>query len=68
MERIDLLLIPGVGKRIKMRLSHIGINCVADLIGTDPEELYLKDAIDKGRTEDRCLFVCLSFGGVLCKS
>lgn len=49
-----LQTIPGVGKRISQHLMAIGIHCVDDLIGRDPEELYQMDCIQKGFTEDRC--------------
>ncbi len=34
--------IPGVGKRIAQNLRNIGIRCVSDLKGKNPEELYQK--------------------------
>ena len=46
--------IPGVGKNIAQDLMEIGITCVADLRGKDPEELYLLDCQKKGFQEDRC--------------
>ena len=39
----DLRKIPGVGKNIEQDLLNIGINCIADLKGRDPEELYKLD-------------------------
>lgn len=36
----DLQTIPGIGKNIAEDLQNIGINCVSDLIGKDPEKLY----------------------------
>lgn len=50
----DLMKIPGVGKNIAKYLREIGICCVADLVGKDPEELYLRDCLRKGFQEDRC--------------
>lgn len=50
----DLQTVPGVGKRIAQYLNAIGIHCVDDLKGRDPEELYRMDCIQKGFTEDRC--------------
>lgn len=52
---MNLLTIPGVGKNIKEDLMNIGIYCVEDLKGKNPEELYLKDAKVKGFQDDRCL-------------
>jgi len=51
----DLLTIPYVGKSIKKDLINIGITCVDDLKGSDPEKLYLNSCQVKGFTEDRCL-------------
>lgn len=50
----DLMKIPGVGKNIAKHLREIGICCVADLVGKDPQELYLMDCLRKGFQEDRC--------------
>lgn len=50
----DLQTIPGVGRRISQHLKAIGIHCVDDLKGRDPEELYQLDCIQKGFKEDRC--------------
>lgn len=51
----DLRLIPGVGKNIEEHLQNIGINCISDLKGKNPEELYMKDSEFKGFIDDRCL-------------
>lgn len=53
--KTDLLTIPYVGKSIKEDLLKIGITCVEDLKGKDPEELYIQDSIVKGLKDDRCL-------------
>lgn len=50
----DLMTIPGVGKNISQHLKGIGITCVADLKGRDPEELYTQDCLKKGFQEDKC--------------
>lgn len=52
--KTDLLKIPNVGKATKQSLINIGIRCVEDLKGKDPEELYKMDCKVKGFTEDRC--------------
>ncbi len=50
-----LEMIPGVGKNMKGHLEAIGISCVEDLRGRDPEELYLRDcARFPGEKLDRC--------------
>ncbi len=52
--KTDLRTIPNIGKRTKSALKNIGINYVEDLVGQDPEELYLKDCEHKGFKEDKC--------------
>lgn len=52
--KTDLLTIPNVGKNTKEDLINIGITCVEDLIGKDPEDLYLQDCIYKKYQEDKC--------------
>lgn len=52
--KTDLTVIPNVGKRTKESLNHIGIMCVEDLVGKDPEDLYIKDCLQKGFQVDRC--------------
>ncbi len=51
----DLKSIPGIGKNIEQHLNNIGIKTINDLIGKDPEELYLKDCLFKGFQEDKCI-------------
>lgn len=51
----DLTIIPGIGKNIAQDLNNIGISCVADLKGKDPEELYQKSCHYEGAMQDRCL-------------
>ena len=50
----DLQQIPGVGKAISQDLRELGIRCIADLKGRDPEELYLQECLQKGYQQDRC--------------
>lgn len=52
--KTDLTVIPNVGKRTKQSLKNIGIECVEDLIGKSPDELYIKDCLAKGFQEDKC--------------
>lgn len=52
--KTDLKTIPNVGKKTKQALQNIGITCVEDLKGKDPEKLYLDDCTQKGFKEDRC--------------
>ena len=54
MSASDLQKIPGVGANMEKHLQNIGIRCIADLKGKDPEELYQKDCLQKGFQEDRC--------------
>lgn len=46
--------IPGVGRRIAAVMESLGIRQAADLRGQDPEALYLRECLMKGRREDRC--------------
>lgn len=50
----ELREIPGVGANIEKDLEAIGVRRIADLVGRDPEALYLEDCARKGFTEDRC--------------
>ncbi len=50
----DLRQIPGIGERMEQSLRNIGIHCIDDLKGKDPEELYRLDCFVKGFQEDRC--------------
>lgn len=52
--KTDLITVPNIGENTKQDLIKIGISSVEDLIGKDPEELYLKDCQVKGYQEDRC--------------
>ena len=53
--KTDLQTIPGVGKNMAGHLEAIGITCVEDLAGRDPEELYRMDqARFPGEKLDRC--------------
>ena len=40
---------------MERHLNNIGINCVEDLKGKDPEELYRLDSIKKGYRDDPCV-------------
>ncbi len=53
-QKSDLRKIPGIGENIEQDLLNIGITCIADLKGQDPEELYRRDCEFKGRKEDLC--------------
>jgi len=51
----NLKTIPGVGDNIAQHLLDIGVTCVADLKGADPEELFAKSCHHVGGPIDRCL-------------
>ena len=51
----DLKKIPGVGANMEQHLQNIGIYCIADLRGKDPEELYRLDWMKKGFQDDKCV-------------
>ncbi len=53
--------IHGVGKSIANDFHNIGVTKVSDLIGKNPEELYLQICAYQGCCVDRCiLYVCRS--------
>ncbi len=52
--KTNLCSIPYVEKVLK-GFTNIGITCVEDLQGKNPEELYLKSCEFKDFKEDRCL-------------
>lgn len=52
--KTDLITIPNIGEKTKQSLLNIGITCVEDLKGKNPEDLYSKDCIVKGFQEDKC--------------
>jgi hypothetical protein len=52
---LGLQQIPGVGKSIVRDLKDIGINCIDDLIGKNPEDLY-KSLCDFRKSHiDKCV-------------
>ncbi len=51
----DLKNIPGIGKNMEQHFFDIGIFTIDDLIGKDPEDLFLKDCLVKGFKDDRCV-------------
>ena len=51
----DLRNIPGVGKNMERHMNNIGIHCLEDLKGRDPEELYHLDCPEKGFQDDKCV-------------
>lgn len=51
----NLQSIPGVGKSIAGDLREIGILCVDDLKGKDPQKLYEQSNAVAGVMQDRCL-------------
>ncbi len=55
MEKSDLQTIPGIGKSIAEDLRNIGILCVSDLKGKNPEKLFEMSNRFEGKIQDRCL-------------
>lgn len=51
----DLQQIPGIGKVMEQRLHDLGYTEIASLRGQDPEEMYLRDCLQKGLQPDRCV-------------
>lgn len=51
----DLREIHGIGKSIEQDLFQMGIFCVDDLKGKDPQDLYQQLCLLKGQTVDCCM-------------
>lgn len=51
----DLQRIPGVGPSIAEDLYGLGVTCVEDLRGQNPEALYAALCAQVGRPVDRCV-------------
>ena len=51
----DLQKIPGIGINMEQHLKNIGIHCIADLVGKNPEELYNMNCLKKGFQDDKCV-------------
>ena len=51
----ELQTIPGVGKHMAAHLNALGISCLNDLKGKDPEALYAQECAQQGHTVDRCV-------------
>lgn len=51
----ELRKIPGVGERLAMDLYDIGVRSIADLKDADPERLYSKLSMKRGKHIDRCV-------------
>jgi len=51
----NLQVIPGIGKRLAQDLIDLDIVDVADLKKRDPEELYERLCVLRGRHVDRCV-------------
>lgn len=51
----DLQSIPGIGANMERHLQNIGVQCVNDLVGKNPEELYHLDCLKKGFQDDLCV-------------
>ncbi len=47
--------IPGVGDKIALYFSDIGIKSISDLTGKDPGDLYRKMCQQQGFSVDRCM-------------
>jgi len=48
-------MIPGIGKKMAIELSEIGVKSMEDLAGRDPEELYLRSCSKAGTHVDKCV-------------
>jgi len=53
--RIGLQQIPGIGKNMEQHLTDLGYTDIASLKGQNPEDMYLRDCLQKGVQVDRCV-------------
>lgn len=51
----ELQTLPGVGKKLAGELYDFGYRQVSDLVNEDPEKMYSKLGILKGKHIDRCV-------------
>ena len=58
--RSDLKRIQGVGANMERHLNNIGSNCVEEVNGKEPDELYRLDSIKKGYRDDPCVLYVMA--------
>lgn len=51
----DLQQIPSIGPNMELHLKKLGYQCVTDLRGQNPEEMYERDIKVHGNKSDRCV-------------
>jgi hypothetical protein len=51
----ELMIIPGVGKRVSYDLYSLGMRSIADVARQDPEELYARLCREAGMHIDMCM-------------
>ena len=51
----ELQEIPGVGPKIAVKLTELGINSLEDISKSDPMDLYTRCCLQTGHTVDRCV-------------
>ena len=53
--KTGLQQIPGIGKNMAQHLTDLGYTDIASLKSQDPEDMYLRDCLQKGVQVDRCV-------------
>jgi len=53
--KTGLQQIPGIGLNMEQHLTDLGYTDIASLKGQDPEDMYLRDCLQKGVQVDRCV-------------
>lgn len=53
--RRDLMRLRGIGPSLARDLESLGVRCVEDLAGRDPEGLYRRLCALTGQAQDRCV-------------
>jgi len=51
---MTLRQIPGVGRATESDLHALGIHAIEQLVGADPEELFVRLTVHQGGYTDRC--------------
>ena len=59
--KTDLTDIPWIGKKMAKYMIDAGYPNIDSLKGVDPEEIYKRDCLVKGYTEDRCALYVYRF-------
>jgi len=57
-DKTDLTKIPGIGKNMAQHLVNAGYTTIESLKGQNPEEVYIKDILNRGVKSCKCSLYC----------